>query len=148
MDPGTARRLELGADVIDDLANGAWVASDEDRDRLFAVEAQIWRIAQATRKASEQAAALLPFLDRSLRAVRSNVALCVKLGVCEDEEGVGYLEGIVRELDTAISDLSLLPRASMCSSRATASERSISPRSCGQKGLGEGQGGFRFDVTP
>ena len=104
------RRLELAADGLDDLASGVWVVTDEDRDRLFTVEAQVWRIAQSTRKAPRPAAGLVPFLDRSLRAVRSNLGLCIRLGVCEGD-GRGLLEGIVRDLEAAIAELLLLPRA-------------------------------------
>ena len=101
------RRLELGADLVDDLANGIWVQADDDRERLFAVEAQIWRIAQSTRAAAGQPAALLSFLDRSLRAARSNVGMCLKLPVCEDE-GIQLLEGVARDLDDVIAELDIL----------------------------------------
>jgi hypothetical protein len=104
------RRLELGADLVDDLANGVWVQDDEDRERLFAVEAQLWRIAQSTRAAAGQPAELLPFLDRSLHAARSNVRMCLKLPVCEDE-GIKLLEGVVRDLDEVIAELGLLASA-------------------------------------
>lgn len=103
-------RLELTADVIDDIANSSWVAGDDHRERIFSVEAQIWRIAQTTRKASGEAADLLPFLDRSLRAVRSNVRLCLKIPVCDEHEGIELLEGVGRELDEAIAELEALAR--------------------------------------
>jgi len=101
------RRLELGADLVDDFANGVWVQSDDHRERLFAVEAQIWRIAQRARAAAGQPAALLPFLERSLRAARSNVRMCMKLPVCEDE-GVKLLEGLARDFDEAVAELDVL----------------------------------------
>jgi hypothetical protein len=91
-------RLELAAEVLDDLANGDWVTSDEDRDRLFAIEAQLWRIAQTVRKGSEQTAELLPFLDRSLQAVRSNVRLCLRIPVCEEDDGVVLLDSVAVDL--------------------------------------------------
>jgi hypothetical protein len=99
-------RLELAAEDLDNLANADWVTSDDDRDRIFAIEAQVWRIAQTTRKAYGDAATLLPFLDRSLRAVRSNVGLCMRLPVCEEPDGLELLEGLVRALDVAISEVS------------------------------------------
>jgi hypothetical protein len=101
-------RLELAADVLDDLANSDWLASEDHRERIFCVEAQVWRIARTTRKGIGQLADLLPFLDRSLWAVRSNVRLCLKLRVCDEDEGVELLEGLVRELDEAISELEVL----------------------------------------
>jgi hypothetical protein len=101
-------RLELAADVLDDLANGVWVVCDDDRDRLFTVEAQLWRIAQTTRKAEENLGDLLPFLDRCLRAVASNVRLCLKLPVSDEDEGIEMLEGVARELDAAIAELHML----------------------------------------
>ncbi len=101
------RRLELAADVVDDLANGVWVQGDDDRERLFGVEAQLWRIAQRTRAARGQPAAVLPFLDRSLRAARSNIRMWLKLPVCEDE-GIKLLEGVARDLDDAIAELDVL----------------------------------------
>ncbi len=101
-------RLELAGDVLNDLANSAWVASDGHRDRIFSVEAQVWRIAQTTRRTSGQHATLLPFLGRSLNAVRSNLRLCLRIRVCDEDEGIELLEGLVRDLDTAISDLEFL----------------------------------------
>ena len=98
-------RLELAADVLHDLANSTWVVSDGHRDRLFSVEAQVWRIAQTTRKTSGPRATLLSFLGRSLHAVRSNVRLCLQIPVCYEDEGIELLEGLARDLDTAISDL-------------------------------------------
>jgi hypothetical protein len=104
-------RLELAAKDLDNLANADWVTTDDDRDRVFTIEAQVWRIAQTTRKASGDAAALLPFLDRSLRAVRSNVGLCLRLPVCEEPDGLELLEALVHALDVAISELSFFLRA-------------------------------------
>src|SRR6266568_2425342 len=101
-------RLELAGDVLNDLANSAWVASDGHRDRIFSVEAQVWRIAQTTRRTSGQHPTLLAFLGRSLNAVRSNLRLCLKIRVCDEDEGIELLEGLVRDLETAISDLEFL----------------------------------------
>ena len=101
-------RLELAAETVDDLANSDWVAGDEHRERLFGIEAQIWRISRTTRRALEQSANLLPFLDRSLRALRSNVGLCLRAPVCDENNGVKLLEGLIRDLDTALSDLELV----------------------------------------
>jgi hypothetical protein len=109
---GLPARLELAADVIDDLANGVWVVADDHRERLFSIEAQIWRIAQTVRKA-DNPESVLPFLDRSLRAARSNVRLCQKLPVCDDE-GLELLEGVRRELDQAVAELEVLPRVVDC----------------------------------
>ncbi len=101
-------RLELAADVIDDLANGVWVVSDGHRERLFSIEAQLFRIAQTTRKRREDD--LLAFVERSLRAVRSNVRLSLKVPVCDHDEGHELLEGVGRELDEAIAELEVLTR--------------------------------------
>ena len=105
-----AARLELAADDVDDLAKSVWVTNDDDRERLFAIEAQMWRIARTTRRASGPPAAVLPLLEHGLRAVRTNVAFCIRLPVCEEEEGVGFLEGLVHELDTAIGEIGILLR--------------------------------------
>src|SRR5262249_12680634 len=101
-------RLELAAEVIDDLANGVWVATDCHRERLFSLEAQLWRIARTTDKAAAHDEDLLAFAERSLRAVRSNIGLCLKLPVCDEDEGIELLEGVGRELDAAIAELGAL----------------------------------------
>lgn len=104
------KRLEVCADVIDDLANGAWVASDEHRDRLFGVEAQLWRIAQRVRKDSVQGLNLLSFLDRSLRAARSNIGLCIRLEICTDEDALAFLKDVLHVVENAIADVELILR--------------------------------------
>jgi len=117
-------RLELAAEIVDDLATSDWVVSDDHRDRLFAVEVQIWRIAQTTRKAAGQLAELVPFLDRSLRAVRSNVRLCLKIPVCDEDDGVELLEGVGREFDEAIAEFEVLTRTDDPPFRVVAGGRS------------------------
>src|SRR5258708_37852301 len=117
-------RLELAGDPVDDVANSDWVASDDHRDRLFSVEAQIWRIAQTTRKAADRPADLLPFLDRSLRAVRSNVRLSLKIPVCDQYEGIELLERLGRELDETIPELEAFSQADDLPLRLVAGARS------------------------
>lgn len=102
-------RLETCADQIDDLANSDWVTRDEDRDRLFALEAQIWRIAQTARKRAVTEATLLPLLDRGLQAARSNLGLCLRQPVCEDE-GMELLDPVALDLFELHRKLEMLLR--------------------------------------
>ncbi len=81
---------------------------DEDRDRLFALEAQIWRIAQTARKANETANALVPFLDRSLRAARSNVRRLFAQPVAEEDEARDTIGSVASCLGDYISELEVL----------------------------------------
>jgi hypothetical protein len=104
------RRLALAGDIVDDVAQSDCLASEEHRERLFSVEAQIWRIARTTSKAVEELAELVPFLKRSLRAVRANVRLCLSIPVSTEVEGLELLERVGRDLDEAISELEALTR--------------------------------------
>ena len=100
-------RLELAADSVDDVAQSDWVTSDGHRERLFSVEAQLWRIARTTERGAAQPEDLVPFLERSLRAVRSNVRLCLRIPVCDDDV-IELLQGVARELDEAVAELEVL----------------------------------------
>ena len=102
-------RLENLADQLDDLANAVWVTSDEDRDRIFTLEAQIWRIAQTARKANETAGAIVPFLERSLTAARSNVRRLFGQPVAAEDEAIDILGSVASYLHDYVSELEVVP---------------------------------------
>ena len=90
--------LERCADAVDDVANSDWIAIEELRERLFAIEARMWRLSRDIRKLPAEADAGR-MLDARLLQLRQAVTLC--LGDCTDDDGIAELETIAGELETA-----------------------------------------------
>lgn len=94
-----SQRLEGSADTIDDLANSDWVPSEDLRDRLFGLEAHIWRVSRQIRKSLTEGVDVA-WLARSLGEIRDAVSSCVQLRACEDEDALAQLESLADEIDT------------------------------------------------
>ena len=96
-----ARRLELGADLVDDLAASAWVPSEPLRERLFGVEAQLWRISREVRRRALSGRGLDAAVVRDLAHARRATERCVALRACEDDLALAKLLELAHELDEA-----------------------------------------------
>jgi hypothetical protein len=98
-------RLERIGELVDHLANSVWVTDDESRDRLFTLEAQIWRMAQTVRKAKGGTPTLVRFLEGSLPDVHASVRGCLEQPVCTDDEGILQLLFVASDVHDLMSGL-------------------------------------------
>jgi hypothetical protein len=105
-----ARRLELGADLVNDLANGAWVPTEADRGRLFRVEVRLWCVSRQARRGAALGARLLPLLGEGLSRCRALVLDAVAVRACEEEDGLAGLQALADDLGDALSEIPILPR--------------------------------------
>lgn len=113
-----ARRLELAADLVDDLANGVWVTSEAERDRLFGVEAQLWRVSRQSRKTAGQGSLLFPWLGDSLCSLRAATLDCIRFRSVEDDDAFAQLEQLFYDVECALAELDVLSGAARPMRRA------------------------------
>jgi hypothetical protein len=91
-------RLERTADLIDDLANSDCIASEELREWLFRVEAQIWRVSRQVSKSTSHDHHLVA---RGLVEIRDALRACVRLRVGGDDDALAQLESHAYEVARA-----------------------------------------------
>jgi hypothetical protein len=93
-----AQRLERSADLVDDLANSDWVRSEEHRERLFGVEAQLWRVSRLAKKSVVWD---VEVVARGLVEIRDALRECVRLRACDDDDALAQVEGLAYEVARA-----------------------------------------------